>query len=66
MDYLRGNNLQLLIIFLESRHVFQGYGLLNEIPVLYGFLWNTPKLIQSMVDRLHGLPVGGTTFFEKG
>lgn len=52
--------------FLESRHVFQGYGLLNEIPALYGFLWNTPKLIQSMVDWLHGLLVGGTSFFEKG
>ena len=66
MDYLRGNNLQLLIPFLKSRHVFQGYCLLNEIPALYGFLWNTPKLIQSMVHRLHGLPVGGTSFFERG
>ena len=41
-------------LFFEGAHVIQGYGLLDEIPTLYGLMWNTPKFIKSLMARLTG------------
>lgn len=65
MNYLQRNNMELLVPLLEGGHTFQGYGLLNEIPALYGFLWNTQKFLSSIVDRIHGNPTGGKNILRK-
>lgn len=55
LEYLRRNNL------LDTRHYFvgsltlQGYGQLDEIPALYGLIWNTPQLVLATI-----LAVGAT------
>ena len=57
--------MELLVPLVEGGLTFQGYGLLNEIPALYGFLWNTPKLMSTIVDRIHRNPTGGKNFLKK-
>ena len=54
MEFLARENLLALVPFFEGAHVIQGYGLLDEIPTLYGLIWNTPKFINSLMTRLTG------------
>ena len=54
MEFLARENLLALVPFFEGAHVIQGYGLLDEIPTLYGLMWNTPKFIKSLMARLTG------------
>ena len=54
MEFLARENLLALVPLFEGAHVIQGYGLLDEIPTLYGLIWNTPKLIRSLMARLTG------------
>ena len=32
----------------------QGYGRIDEIPALYGLMWNTPNLMRALLQRLAG------------
>ena len=34
----------------------QGYGLLDEIPTLYGLIWITPKFIDTLVQTIKRHP----------
>ena len=52
MEFLTGEDLLALIPFLEVGHVMQGYGLLDEIPTLYGLIWITPKFIEALVGAI--------------
>ena len=54
MEFLARENLLALVPFFEGAHVIQGYGLLDEIPTLYGLIWNTPKFMRSLMARLTG------------
>ena len=54
MEFLARENLLALVPLFEGAHVIQGYGLLDEIPTLYGLIWNTPKFIRSLMARLTG------------
>lgn len=52
MEFLTGEDLLALIPFLEVGHVMQGYGLLDEIPTLYGLIWITPKFMDTLVEKI--------------
>ena len=54
MEFLAREKLLALVPFFEGAHVIQGYGLLDEIPTLYGLIWNTPQFINSLMTRLTG------------
>ena len=36
----------------------QGYGRIDEIPALYGLMWNTPNLMRALLQRLAGNTAG--------
>ena len=52
MEFLTREDLLALIPFLEGGYVMQGYGLLDEIPTLYGLIWITPKFIEALVGAI--------------
>lgn len=56
-DYLQRNGLLSLVPALLGTHSMQGYGLLHEVPALYGLMWNTPSLMRSIIN----LGTGGTS-----
>ena len=60
MDFLSREGLLALVPILEATHVIQGFGLLQEVPTLYGLIWNTAKFIDSLV----GLMKSNATFGE--
>ena len=45
IEFLKKNNLNLLIPLLDRIHVSQGEGYLDEVGTLYGLLWNSPKMV---------------------
>lgn len=53
-DFLKRNELEDLKDLLTASFTLQGYGQLDEVPALYGLLWNTPRLMQSIVSFLNG------------
>ena len=48
-DFLKRNELEILIPMMEFSHSMMGYGYIDEIGTLYGLMWNTPKVILSIV-----------------
>ena len=52
MDFLLREDLLALVPILEATHVIQGFGLLQEVPALYGLIWNTAKFIDSLVELM--------------
>uniref|UniRef100_A0A7S3Z058 Amine oxidase domain-containing protein n=1 Tax=Lotharella globosa TaxID=91324 RepID=A0A7S3Z058_9EUKA len=49
-DFLEKNKLEELVPFFTYTHSALGYGLIDEVPALYGLWWNTPELIDSFFD----------------
>ena len=54
MEFLKRNNLDGLRPLLLLTHTLQGYGYLDEIGALYGMMWNTPFLLQSLLALASG------------
>ncbi|XP_066913754.1 uncharacterized protein [Clytia hemisphaerica] len=54
VDFLSRNNMLAMQCILYASSSVQGYGRLDEIPALYGLMWNTPKLMASLLQRLSG------------
>ena len=48
-DFLKKNELEILVPLMEVSLTQMGYGYIDEIGTLYGLMWNTPKLVLSMV-----------------
>ena len=40
-----------LIPIFQTSTTIPGYGHLDEISALYGLMWNTPKLMMSLIGR---------------
>lgn len=54
LDFLQRNALTDLEALFMSTFVLQGYGHLDEVPALYGLMWNTPTLMFSVMNMIHG------------
>ena len=52
--YLDDNGLGILRPLLYASHTVQGYGRLDVVPALYGLMWNTPKMMKALSNRLKG------------
>ena len=59
MDFLSREGLLALVPILEATHVIQGFGLLQEVPTLYGLIWNTAKFIDSLVGLMKSNAIFG-------
>ena len=42
----------------------QGYGHIDEIAALYGLMWNTPRVMCSMMKRMKKEKNAGNCFFH--
>ena len=43
----------------------QGYGHIDEVAALYGLMWNTPKVMCSMMSRMKGEQSAGKSIEKK-
>lgn len=50
LEFLKKHNLEALIPMLVYSQSVQGYGLLREVPALYGLMWNTPLIVNEVID----------------
>ena len=62
-EYLTRNGLEGLEDLFTASHTLQGYGRIRDIPAFYGILWNTPKVVQSLIELALGKS-GGETLFK--
>ena len=62
-DYLARHDLLDLEELFMASYTLQGYGRISEVPALYGLMWNTPKVILSLIDLVNGKP-GGKDIFK--
>ena len=51
-EFLTRNKLNTLEPLFHAAHTMQGYGHIDEIAALYGLIWNTPKVMCSMMARI--------------
>uniref|UniRef100_A0A7M5UXT1 Amine oxidase domain-containing protein n=2 Tax=Clytia hemisphaerica TaxID=252671 RepID=A0A7M5UXT1_9CNID len=65
LDFLERNGLADLEEMFTASHTLQGYGRISEIPALYGLMWNTPKVIGSLVELVKG-KAGAIYMLEDG
>ena len=54
MEFLERNDLADLEEMFTASHTLQGYGRISDVPALYGLMWNTPKVIESLVELVKG------------
>ena len=48
------NGIGILKSLFYASQTVQGYGRLDRIPALYGLMWNTPRMMKSLQDRVAG------------
>ena len=53
-EFLEDKDIGILRSLFYASHTVQGYGRLEKIPALYGLMWNTPKMMKSLQDRVVG------------
>jgi len=53
-EWLKKHDLEHLIPVFFLTHTTQGYGPLEDIPVFYAFVWNTPRMIEGYINTLRG------------
>lgn len=58
LEFLEKHNLLGMAPILYASSSVQGYGRLDEIPALYGLMWNTPNLMAALLKRLSGQTEG--------
>jgi hypothetical protein len=49
IEYLRDNDLRVMIGMLQYGYEVQGYGTLDKIPAFYGLVWITPPIIIAII-----------------
>ena len=59
LEFLKRNDLQSLEPLFLASYAIQGYGALDEAAALYGLLWNTPKIMNSLLARVKGSKSAG-------
>ena len=60
LDWLRENNLHVLIPLFRLFQSAQGYGYLETVPAFYGLMWNTPEVIDIATEQMSGKGQGAT------
>ena len=64
-EFLTRNKLHTLEPLFHAVVTQQGYGHIDEISALYGLIWNTPKLMCSMLGRMQGKATTGNPYVQK-
>ena len=54
MQFLKRNKVADLQHIMVGAQTLQGYGQLDEVPALYGLMWNTPQLLMGAVSTILG------------
>jgi len=57
-EYLARHELLDLEDLFMAAFTLQGYGRISDVPALYGLMWNTPKVILSLIEMVNGKPGG--------
>lgn len=63
MEFLKRHELEGLRPLLLLTHTVQGYGYVDEIAALYGLMWNTPYLLQSLLALANNSPTASKNFY---
>lgn len=54
-EFLKKHDLDVLKYMFYASQTVQGYGRIDQIPTLYGLMWNTPKMMKGLVNRINGI-----------
>ena len=52
--FLDDKNIGILRPLFYASQTVQGYGRIDKVPALYGLMWNTPRMMKSLQDRVAG------------
>ena len=54
VEFLDDRDIGILRPLFYASQTVQGYGRLDRVPALYGLMWNTPRMMKSLQDRVAG------------